>query len=895
MLDDFIRRFALSVMLIAMFDALDAGVLRGKVKDEGDAPVSYVSIYIRELTMGTSSNESGNFEVTVPDGIYTVSFLHLAYETVTMQVTIPGEMLSIKMKGKKYELPAAQVGKREDPAYGIMRKAIGMAPFYNKQLSYYKAEVYIKGTLIIDKISGITKMLGGKELKQSKLKEKEKYLLETVNEISYNKGKYKHRVISESNTFPQEFQNMSTLELGMFGYNIYSPRSGQIVSPLSSEAFVYYRFRYEGFINENDLIINKIRVIPKRKNPMTMEGYIYIIDDFWYVQKFELTNETTFIKSTVRQNYGELQKHVSVPVSMGVDVEINLLGNKAKGQYINSIRYTDFKVNPLKTGEYFALAESSSADTMPKFTEIKTSAKSKKFAKEIEKFAEKEEMSNRDAYKMARLVRQKEKEDMKNIPDSLREKPSLDLSEGYVFSSDSAAKKRDSTYWANIRPIPLLNDEVKSYVRMDSIKKERLARKSDSSGIKKKRSLTGAIIGGLFVGHTFRMCDSTLSLYYGGLFALDDIDALGYNSVDGWRFKQHFGLNKRFKDTTRLSVNLEIGYAFARKAILAETNINYTYLPKKQGRISLVGGYGSKDFNRESAVRPIDNMMWSLFAHENYANYYHDAFIALTHRIEPVNGFVTAAGLSYHSRKQLHNNSEYSFFYRDRLFKDNFPANDYALENLTSIDDGQYALAQIVLSYTPQMRYIKRRGAKYNVGSHFPSFELRWKKGIPKFAESVSNFDFLQISIHQTVDLGVMRNFAYKLTAGWFPNISRIHFADAKHFETMPFFASLASYNTSFGLRPVYSLSEIKNFFTANISYCSPFLLLKYLPILDKTLIRERLRLACISTPKTPLYSELSYSLSEIFLMGELGIFAGFDKFNYRSAGFKIAFNLSKR
>ena len=894
MLDGFIQRLAMSLVLVATISRLDAGALSGKLYDEGNVPIPYVSIYIKELTMGTSTNESGVFEVSVPDGTYTVSFLHLAYETVTMQITVPCGMLSIKMKEKKYELPAAQVGKREDPAYAIMRKAIGMAPFYNKQLTSYKAEVYIKGTLIIDKISGMIKMLGGKELKKSQLKEKEKYLLETVNEISYNKGKFRHRVISESNTFPQEFQNMSSLELGMSGYNIYSPRSGEIVSPLSAEAFAYYRFRYEGFTNEDDLIINKIRVIPKRKNPMTMHGYIYITDDYWYVQKLELTNENPFLKSTIRQNYCELQKNVTMPVSMGIDVEINLLGNRAKGQYINSIRYTDFKVNVLKTTEAFALAQKTHVDTSSIAAEIKTSAKSKKIASEIEKLLEKEEMSNRDAYKMANLMRQKEKENSRNLPDSLREKPMLNLSDRYLFTSDSAARKRNLTYWDSIRPIPLLNDEVKSYARMDSVKREKLAMKSDSSKAGKKRSIVGATVGGLLVGHTFRMCDSTLSISYGGLLGLDAINDFGYNTVDGWRVKQHIALNKRFRDTTRLNVDLSIGYAFARRDILAEATVDYRYLPEKQARITLDGGYMSRDFNRASAVSAVDNMMWTLFAHENYAHYYHDAFITLAHRIEPVNGLSTLAAISYHSRMQLDNSSEYSFFYRDRVFKPNLPANIYVMDNTASLADGRQAIAQIALIYTPQMRYVKRRRTKYNVGSPFPTFELRWKKGLPGVFGSVSNFDLLQIGVRQTVDMGVLRSFSYNVTAGWFPNVAGIHFADLKHFGTMPFFGAFSSYSSSFGLMPVYALSEAKSYFTVNATYATPFLLLKYLPILDKTTIREKVRLSFISTSKTAAYSELSYGLSDIFLMGELGVFVGFDKLNYRSAGFKIAFNLSR-
>jgi len=52
-----------------------------------------------------------------------------------------------------YEIPEVRISpSNEDPAYIIMRKAIGLAPYYLNNVSYYKAEVYLKGNLVINKI-----------------------------------------------------------------------------------------------------------------------------------------------------------------------------------------------------------------------------------------------------------------------------------------------------------------------------------------------------------------------------------------------------------------------------------------------------------------------------------------------------------------------------------------------------------------------------------------------------------------------------------------------------------------------------------------------------------------------------------------------------------------------
>ena len=52
-----------------------------------------------------------------------------------------------------YEIPEVKISASgEDPAISIMRKAIGLAPYYLNNVSYYKAEVYLKGNLVIKRI-----------------------------------------------------------------------------------------------------------------------------------------------------------------------------------------------------------------------------------------------------------------------------------------------------------------------------------------------------------------------------------------------------------------------------------------------------------------------------------------------------------------------------------------------------------------------------------------------------------------------------------------------------------------------------------------------------------------------------------------------------------------------
>jgi hypothetical protein len=57
---------------------------------------------------------------------------------------------------------------------------------------------------------------------------------------------------------------------------------------------------------------------------------------------------------------------------------------------------------------------------------------------------------------------------------------------------------------------------------------------------------------------------------------------------------------------------------------------------------------------------------------------------------------------------------------------------------------------------------------------------------------------------------------------------------------------------------------------------------------LSNTLIRENLSASFLWSRFQECYTEIGYSLSEVFLIGEIGVYAGFDNFRYKSIGAKL-------
>jgi hypothetical protein len=161
-----------------------------------------------------------------------------------------------------YEIPEVRISASgEDPAYIIMRKAIGLAPYYLNNVSYYKAGVYLKGNLVINKIpkllqksmkiessgNGTSVSAGSKPRSEEKLlKAGDSFLMESFNEIEFTAtDKYFQRMISYNSTFPSQGNEISPMSFIQASF-YQSVLAEMAISPLAPNAFSHYNYKYLG-------------------------------------------------------------------------------------------------------------------------------------------------------------------------------------------------------------------------------------------------------------------------------------------------------------------------------------------------------------------------------------------------------------------------------------------------------------------------------------------------------------------------------------------------------------------------------------------------------------------------------------------------------------------------
>ncbi len=340
------NRKSLIILLAILFPwmACNAQVLHGTITDEAGMPMPGASVYVTGLRQGTTSNQDGLYEITLPAGTFTVTWQFLGYTPVTRNITV-GEsdiIADITLTEQLFEIPAVRVSSSgRDPAYFIMRKAIGMAPFHLNEVKMYKAEVYIKGGGKIDKIPKMLQRQMKVEANETQIKEGQYYFMESVNVITFNApDKYIHQVISSRSNIPASENETSPMDY--LEASFYQPVIAEIaISPLSPDAFSHYTFEFLGSTSQGDFVIDKIRVTPKRKSQQLFEGVIYIVEDLWAIHSLDLANENMAGRVNVRQVYMPVEAGIWLPVSLEFRFDLSIVGVKAGASYNSAVKYLE--------------------------------------------------------------------------------------------------------------------------------------------------------------------------------------------------------------------------------------------------------------------------------------------------------------------------------------------------------------------------------------------------------------------------------------------------------------------------------------------------------------------------------------------------------------------------
>ncbi|MDR1918595.1 MAG: DUF5686 and carboxypeptidase regulatory-like domain-containing protein [Tannerellaceae bacterium] len=863
------RRFPIILLSFVWAAGLSAQTLEGVITDREGIPVSNASVYIREAAQGIMADDKGEFQARLANGGYTLDISSLGYEKKTVAVAIdkPSVSLSVVMEKKTYALKEVIVrANREDPAYAVMRKAIAMAPFYLHQVKSYESEVYDKGSAKVEKIPALFKVrLNNMEAKNlvNRL-----LVMESHKEVRFtDPDKYEQTIKAYSSTIPEEISGGEILKI-LNTSSIYAPDAFGWISPLSPGAFSYYKFTFEGISREGEHWVNKIRVQPKKKNAKLVSGRLYIVENAWNVHNVDLTATQLGVTVHITISYNEVKPYAFLPTAYNMDVRIDAMGVKASAKHYSSVQYKDVVLNE---AQGVIRKKEQPPKPQPATVEKPQTPKQQKAQRQLEALSEKENLSNRDAYKMAKLMREAAEPE-----ESRKERESLELLSARSktqITVDTLAQSRDSLYWSAVRNLPLREEELQSYREKDSL----ILRDSLRGGV--------VSVGGnspfsrWLMGDRIRL-KKKYSLRHNGL-----LGTVGeYNFADGFRLGHRLEGRVEFAPNHRLTLSPAVYYATARRAAVWQVDGTYRYAPMRNAELFVSGGNTTTGFNAESGDLRLINAVASLFFAENPVKLYRKEYLEARHRIDVANGLILTAGMAYEKRSALENRTSYSFF--GGTPSPNIPAGQAPMPGHTALK------ASLGVEYTPRHHYRVRQGRKVYAHSAYPTFSLRYEKAFPGGSANAASFDRLEAGIRQEITLNAFDRLGYRLNAGIFLSSKYMQFPDYKHFDAPGLFVTGNSPESNFSLPGNYAYSTSKQWLQAHLNYTSAYLLIKRLPFLQNYLFDESLHLRTLWIPGKS-YQEAGYSAG-LGDMVRVGVFAGFENGKYHSAGLSLSLPLLK-
>lgn len=874
--------FLFVVFLLSVAPVFAEGI-KGKILTVHGEAIPYATIYLPKLSTGTATNIEGNYELKLPEGKWVVLFQYLGYQTQSREVLIGKDFqeINVQLAAQDYKLPEIIVmASGEDPAFYIMRRAIALVPYYQKQVSKYSCKVYLKGSGVFEKIPFLLE----KQMKKDGIKENQPFVMETLSKIDFElPDKVNQQVLSMRSSGLQN----NTSPMGMITNGLYDADKYGIVSPVGKNALRTYNFSLEGVFEDQGRTINKIKVVPKVKSNDVFTGYIYIADFFWNIHSADLSLHVPMTDVTVHQLYAEVNKNTWMPVSLDFDIDFSGFGFKAKYKYVASISEYQCTLNPALDHSFIEnqktlLAQEKQVYDMIAGSAGQTTVQTKPISKpqkRISTLMEKKELTNRETIKLNKLVESEAKRN--SPPEPLEIKSTFQVSQKQV--------NNDSAFWDKLRPIPLTATEENSFAKKDSfVRVSSTPAFQDSVRNGKRKFHPKHLLFGKSYNYSIDSINKSETLSIPNLF---NPTSFSFNSVDGLRLELPFSYYR--SDSTGHSLRLEshFAYTFARKKLDASLSFSKRLNGPTNSWVSASLGSTTPDYNGTSGVPVPTNEFYTLFQEQNLKRFYRHDFLLLSASRDLTNGLNLNVSIGYNDDRALQNNSTYAFIdFKDKEIVPNVPENNtlatWQLQNHKS------ATGQFSLKYTPHCRYRLQNNVKIYATSKYPTFRLGYKGAFSPILGSSTRFDFISFGIRQLAEFGIGDQFSYLINLGKYLNNKYLYFEDFQHFNTQSSGILFSAPENSFRLLPYYQYSTSAQFAEVYTEWKTRRLIIKQLPFFRNTSIAEKLFVNYLVTPGIKNYIETGYGLKNIFLFIDLEVVAGFENGNFRSAGVRLGLDI---
>ncbi|MDA0313731.1 MAG: DUF5686 and carboxypeptidase regulatory-like domain-containing protein [Bacteroidetes bacterium] len=837
--------------------------IKGVVTTEAGEPLPFASVYIRNLQDGVPTNENGRYEFKLAPGLYDVLVQHLGYASQIQTVEIKSDWVTLDFSLIPQVINLSQVEVKagaEDPALTIMRKAISKSTYHRLQLQRYAMTVYLKGSGQLTDAPFFLK----KKLAEEGLNINEAYTSEAVSRITFTlPNKVDEKVIS----IRTNGDNQGTSPARYIQTSFYQDQVNEVVSPLSKSAFIYYQFTFQGSFFDQNILISKIKVTPRSRGERVFEGFIYIIDELWAIHSLDLKTSVLGFQVHIRQNYSPIATNVWMPLTQQYTFGGKVFGFAGQFNYFVSTRDYDIKLNP-------------DLSHKPELVDEKIQQapiNTQKFSKSVSSLEQLASEQPKTQKEYRKLLNQYEKE----VIEERQEEEKKGVVSERNYEVDTLARKRDLAYWDSIRPVPLSLKEIEGYKRDDSLAIIEAAKKSEVDSIAKK-ARTKFKPQDLLMG-------GTNSFGKGRSIGFPvNLTKFSFNTVEGYKLGLGFYYRKvkeiKLPDSvnrirTVFRIEPELRYGFSSEQFYGKVVIRKSHNKPTSGtNWGLSGGRFAYQFNTDDPIQEQVNASFSLFARKNYLKLYEQDFVQASwgQRKSPALNYQLT--FLWADRRLLENTTDFSFSKNEeQRYTSNKPFNVEDTEETFS--NHQAAKFKAALDWRPGLTYRIRNGRKIPNYERAPLLSFSYQKAIPQLSTSglSADFDQLEASVKHDFSFGVSGKLEFNVTAGTFLNNRQVFFQDYKHFGgNRTLFSSMGA-ASNYRVMDYYRYSTSGSYISSIAHYQFRKFIFTQLPMLRFSGVRENIFVNYLKTQNSPHYTEIGYSLDNLFRIFRVELAMGFE------------------
>lgn len=346
--------------------------IRGTVYDEQKNPMPNVDVYLKfSEDTPYKTDAKGSFEIRLQPGETYLIFSKWGYDEkeifvplgradqqidVQLFPSLSSEMDDVVISAKK-----SNVGRE------VIKKVVTKIDSISPWNTAHQVSVYIK--TVDENTAKKTEKSKNEEVSYSddpfseqKSTQTDFNLLEVQIDKNYAPGnkikEFRNAYTVHGTARDMFYQTTVRSDFNFFQNSLELPDLHQtpIISPISNPGILAYKYKLEAKYEENNQQIFKIKISARSSSTSTLEGYIYVIDSLFIIQKIDLKlqkgNLLKYDYFGVKQNYGYNELGINYLIDQEFDYGLKVKNSEERKLH-TTVKFTDYQFDKVFAKKYF--------------------------------------------------------------------------------------------------------------------------------------------------------------------------------------------------------------------------------------------------------------------------------------------------------------------------------------------------------------------------------------------------------------------------------------------------------------------------------------------------------------------------------------------------------------